>query len=155
MRRILVTVLVLAASALLAPVALATTQTATGGAVTATFTFSGQFPTFSGLHLTIAQSGSVLYDQPVTSKGCGDICAPLSTSAGAPSVHVIDLDDTGQPNVVLDLYTGGAHCCTIEQVFTFDPGDDDLRRDEAELWGPGDAHRGPQARRALRVRDRR
>src|SRR6185437_12593990 len=122
MRRTLVTVLVLAASALLAPAALATTQTATGGAVTATFTFSGQFPTFSGLHLTIAQSGSVLYDQPVTSKGCGDICAPLSTSAGAPSVHVIDLDDTGQPNVVLDLYTGGAHCCTIEQVFTFDPG---------------------------------
>lgn len=122
MRRILITALVLAASALLAPAALATTQTATGGAVTATFTFSGQFPTFSGLHLTIAQSGSVLYDQPVSSKWCGSICAPLATAAKTPSVHVIDLDHTGQPNVVLDLYTGGAHCCTIEQIFTFDPG---------------------------------
>ncbi len=122
MRRLLITALVLGASALAAPVALATTQTASSGAVTATFTFSGQFPTFSGLHLSIAQSGTVLYDQPVSSHWCGDLCGPLATSPKAPSVHVIDLDATGQPNVLLGLYTGGAHCCAVEQVFTFDPG---------------------------------
>ncbi|HEX3689702.1 MAG TPA: hypothetical protein VHV28_08395, partial [Solirubrobacteraceae bacterium] len=76
MRRTVVLILVLAASALLAPAALATTQTATGGAVTASFTFTGTFPSFSGLHLTIAKSGSVLYDQPVSSKACVTICAP-------------------------------------------------------------------------------
>lgn len=122
MRRSLVNLVVLAAFALLAPAALGTTQTATQGAVTATFTFSGHFPSFSGLHLSIAQSGSVLYDQPVASKACGSICAPQATGAKTSSVHVIDLDDIGQPNVVLDLYTGGAHCCSVEQVFTFDPG---------------------------------
>jgi hypothetical protein len=37
-------------------------------------------------------------------------------------VHVVDLENNGEPDVVLDLYSGGAHCCSIEQVFTFDPG---------------------------------
>jgi hypothetical protein len=137
MRRSLITVLVLAASAVLAPAALATTQTATGGAVTAAFTFTGQFPSFSGLQLTIAQSGSVLYDQPVASKACGTICAPQATGSGASSVHVVDLDDIGQPNVVLDLYTGGAHCCSVEQVFTFDPGTMTYAMTERNFGDPG------------------
>lgn len=137
MRRLLITALVLAASALLAPAALATTQTATSGAVTATFTFTGQFPSFSGLQLTIAQSGSVRYDQPVSSKWCGSMCAPMATSGTASSVHVIDLDHTGQPNVVLDLYTGGAHCCSIEQVFTFDPASSTYTRVERDFGDPG------------------
>jgi hypothetical protein len=34
---------------------------------------------------------------------------------------VFDLDNDGQPDVVLSLFTGGAHCCSVEQVFTFDP----------------------------------
>jgi hypothetical protein len=139
MRRslIAVLVLVLASFAALAPTALATTQTATGGAVTATFTYMGKFPSYSGLHLSIAQSGSVLYDQPVSSKACGNICAPLATGAKASSVHVIDLDDIGQPNVVLDLYTGGAHCCSVEQVFTFHPGTMTYAQTERNFGDPG------------------
>ena len=137
MRRCLITVLVLAASALPASAALATTQTATAGAVTATFTFTGTFPSYTGLHLSIAQSGSLLYDQPVTSRSCGSICAPQATGARASSVHVIDLDDIGQPNVVLDLYTGGAHCCSVEQVFTFDPGTMTYAMTERNFGDPG------------------
>lgn len=137
MRRSLITALVLASSALLAPAALATTQTASGGAVTATFTFSGKYPNYSGLHLRIAQSGSVLYDQPVSSKACGPYCAPGATGPKASSVHVIDLDHTGQPNVMLDLFTGGAHCCSVEQVFTFDPGTMTYAETERNFGDPG------------------
>ncbi len=138
MRRSLVTILVLASFALLAPAALATTQTATGGGVTATFTYTGKFPAYSGLHLTIAKSGSVLYDQPVTYKICGAHCAPGAIGTKASSVHVIDLDDIGQPNVVLDLFTGGAHCCSVEQVFTFDPGTMTYTKTERDFGDPGD-----------------
>jgi hypothetical protein len=138
MRRALIIALVLAMSALLAPVALATTQRATSGAVTATFTFNGKYPNYSGLHLTIAQAGSVLYDQPVRSKTCGKFCAPGATGAGASSVHIIDLDHTGQPNVMLDIYSGGAHCCSIEQVFTFDPGTRTYAKAERNFGDPGD-----------------
>jgi hypothetical protein len=137
MRRSLIIILVLAASAALAPAALATTQTATGGAVTATFTFHGRFPGFSGLRLTIAQSGTVLYDQPVSATGCGSSCAPGAVGTKASAVHVIDLDHTGQPNVVLDLFTGGAHCCSIEQVFTFDPGTNTYVKAEHNFGDPG------------------
>jgi hypothetical protein len=138
MRRILLIALVLAASAVLAPAALATTQTASSGSVTATFTFHGKFPNFSGLHLTIAQSGTVLYDQPVKSKACGSICGPGAFTTNASSVRVIDLDHTGQPNVVLDLYTGGAHCCSVAQVFTFDAGTNTYVKAEHNFGDPGE-----------------
>jgi hypothetical protein len=138
MRRSLIIILVLAASAVLAPAALASTQTATQGAVTATFTFHGALPGFSGLHLTIAQSGTVLYDQPVTAPVCGSHCAPGAVGTKASAVHVIDLEHTGQPNVVLDLFTGGAHCCSIEQVFTFDAGTNTYVKAEHNFGDPGE-----------------
>ncbi|HEX3688765.1 MAG TPA: hypothetical protein VHV28_03685, partial [Solirubrobacteraceae bacterium] len=55
----------------------------------------------------------------------------------ASSVHVIDLDGIGQPNVLLDLYTGGAHCCSVEQVFTFDPGTSTYTMTEHNFGDPG------------------
>jgi hypothetical protein len=137
MRRLLITILVLASSALLAPAALATTQTASAGGVTATFTFAGKYPNYTGLHLTIAQAGSVLYDQPVRSATCGKYCAPGATGAKASSVHIIDLDHTGQPNVVLDIYSGGAHCCSIEQIFTFAPATRTYSKAERNFGDPG------------------
>ena len=138
MRRALITALVLGLFAVSAPAALATTQTAHAGAVTATFTFAGHYPNYTGLHLRIARSGSVLYDQPVRSKTCGRFCAPGATGSKASSVRLIDLDHVGEPNVVLDLYSGGAHCCSIAQVFTFDPGTHTYTKAERNFGDPGD-----------------
>ena len=64
----------------------------------------------------------MFYDEPVTSKFCGTLCAPYTGITGNVSGARLDLEHTGQPDVVLDLYSGGAHCCTIEQIFSFDPG---------------------------------
>jgi hypothetical protein len=113
---------VLLAFALLPPAAGATTQTAQSGQVSASFSFRGHYPNYSHERLTISQAGKVLYDQPVVSAFCGTQCAPGSTSATQPSLHIVDLEHTGQPDVVLDLFTGGAHCCSVEQIFSFDPG---------------------------------
>ena len=52
-------------------------------------------------------------------------------------MRVIDLDHTGQPNVVLDLFTGGAHCCSVEQLFTFDPGTMTYAETERNFGDPG------------------
>ncbi|HXD63467.1 MAG TPA: hypothetical protein VNV17_02560 [Solirubrobacteraceae bacterium] len=137
MRRGLITLLVLAAFAVLAPAALATTQTTTKGAVTATFTYKGRYPNYTGLHLTIAQSGSVLYNAAVTSKACGKFCAPGATGAKESSLQIIDLDHIGQPNVILNLYSGGAHCCSLQQLFTFDPGTMTYAETEYDFGDPG------------------
>ena len=121
-----------------APAALATTQTAQSGDVAATFTFSGSYPNFTGLQLTIAQQSSVLYDAPVVSKLCGAYCAPASPSGKTSSVHVLDLEHDGQPDVLLDLYSGGAHCCWIEQVFSFDPGTMTYAMTQHDFGDPGE-----------------
>jgi hypothetical protein len=122
MRRVLTTLSVTALCLLAAPAALATTQTAHGGNVSATFTFQGKVPKFHGLHLTISRGGATVYDQPVVAKFCGKLCWPGPVVGGRSAVRVVDLEGTGEPDVVLDLYSGGAHCCTVVQIFSFDLG---------------------------------
>jgi hypothetical protein len=113
-------------------------QTVTAGQVTASFSFSGKYPTYTHKHLTISRAGAVVYDQPVTANFCAAYCAPGSTSAAQPSVHLVDLEHTGEPNVVLDLFSGGAHCCSIEQVFSFDPGTMTYVKTERNFGDPGE-----------------
>ena len=139
MKRVLVIALVATAVLLVAaPVALATTQTAQSGDVSATFTFGGSYPNFTGLQLSIAQGNTVFYDEPVVSKVCGMYCAPGSPSGPGTSVHVLDLENDGQPDVVLDLYSGGAHCCWIEQIFSFDPGTMTYAMTQRDFGDPGE-----------------
>jgi hypothetical protein len=77
-------------------------------------------PLFSSLHMTISRGGQVLYDAPVTSKVCGSECWPETSGRGP--LHVADLEGSGEAEAVLDLYSGGAHCCSVVQVYEFDPG---------------------------------
>jgi hypothetical protein len=137
-RAFLITTVTTALLLVAAPAALATTQTAQSGNVTATFTFSGSYPNFNGLRLTIAQGSSVLYDEPVVSKLCGVYCAPASPSGNTSSVHALDLEHNGQPDVLLDLYSGGAHCCWIEQIFSFDPGTMTYAMTQHDFGDPGE-----------------
>ena len=120
-----------------ASVALAATQTVSAGNVTATFSFSGAYPNYRYLHLTIAQAGQVLHDKPVVSEPqvCGKYCAP-SRPPGHPSVSVLDLEDNGQENVVLGLYSGGAHCCYVDQVFSLNQATMTYVKTEYEFEAP-------------------
>jgi hypothetical protein len=104
-----------------APAASASTEGASASGVTATFTFNGRVPNFRGERLSITRAGVLAYKQPVVSRFCKP-CVPGSLAFTRPSsVHVVDLEHTGEPDVVLDLSTGGAHCCTVEQIFSYDP----------------------------------
>jgi len=44
---------------------------------------------------------------------------PSGYFAGHRSVFVTDVDGDGEPEVVLDLYWGGAHCCWYSQVYRY------------------------------------
>jgi hypothetical protein len=136
-RRSFVIACVAALMLAVAPTALATTQTGQSGNVTATFTFAGKFLNYHGQRLEIAQGGTVVYNQPVVSKFCGKQCGPLSPEVGQSSVNVVDLEHNGQPDVVLNLYTGGAHCCVVVQIFSFDPGTMTYVKTERNFGDPG------------------
>ena len=135
--RSLTIALVLLALGASAPAAGAATQTAQSGQVSASFSFRGHFPRYSGERLKISQGGVVLYDQAVVSSFCGTQCAPGSASVSRPSVHVIDLEHTGQPDVVLDLFSGGAHCCTVLQIFSYDAATRGYVEAERNFGDPG------------------
>jgi hypothetical protein len=120
-RLTLLAALLTSAMAALAPGASAKTETARLGNVTATFTFRGGGLEFRNLRLRIANGGAVLYDQPVTSRSCRAYCGPLETGPNQSALQVVDLGSPGQPAVVLSLFSEGAHCCVIDQVFSLDP----------------------------------
>lgn len=126
------------AVALFAPAAaLATTQTASAGNVTASFSYQGTFPQFSHETLTIRRAGRVAYHAPVSSSLCLGACAPGALGAGTHSVHALDLEHDGRPDVVLDLFSGGAHCCSIEQIFSYDAVRKTYVKSERNFGDPG------------------
>lgn len=110
---------VLAALAVLAPAAAAATETASSGNVTATLSYShsADSPEWRDLQLTIARGGQqVLTADP----SFGDCQSPYCTPAGfgsRDSVLTDDLDGDGEPEVIVDLFTGGAHCCFVSRFY--------------------------------------
>jgi hypothetical protein len=50
---------------------------------------------------------------------------------------VRDIDRDGEPEIVVGLNTGGAHCCTIVQVFSYDPATMTYRAAEHDFGDPG------------------
>jgi hypothetical protein len=124
-------------------------QSASAGGVTATFTYSGSGGNVSNLHLKIVRGGQTAYDQPVTSPSCGPpSCGPGAFGAHHSSVRVIRLEPGGQPDVVLELFSGGANCCFVDQVFGYSPiahaylkTEHDFASSGASLRRLGSAHR--------------
>ena len=88
---------------------------------------------FSDLHLTIVRDGKKLYGAVIDNAFCGKLCAPNLPDAQ----RVLDVEADGQPDVLLNLYTGGAHCCNVTDVFRYDTAHDDYSS-LLHIWGdPG------------------
>ncbi len=122
-RRLIIALLVASLAVAGAGAALAAalhTQTASARGVTATFSFRGEIPAVTGPHLTIARAGHTAYDAPVIARLCGTQCGPAEFGRRASSVGIVPLLPGG-PQVLLELYSGGASCCFIDQVFSYDP----------------------------------
>ena len=117
MRRTILTSILAFAALTIPASALGGANTATyasAGGVTATLSYSGgPGITTKNERLTIIQNGQPKYSEPVPAKGCFKVCGP----ADKHPVHVTDLYGDGGEEVVLDLFSGGADCCSIEQVY--------------------------------------
>ncbi len=76
----------------------------------------------SGLRLAISRSGQTVYDESVTSRYCRTNCGLEHIDGrGINALHFSALEGNGETDVILELNTGGAHCCTIVQVFSYNP----------------------------------
>jgi hypothetical protein len=115
------------ALALLAPGAASATEggtaTASAGAVQATLTWAAAQYGNKDPHLVVTRAGAPAFDgspipagSPCTEEGC---IYAASGKRAAP-LQVVDLDADGEPEVLVDTYTGGAHCCALTEILRFD-----------------------------------
>src|SRR5919201_7005766 len=111
---------VLAAVALVAAGSTHVVETATSASVQAqlSYDYDTQNYAFSNVNLTISHSGTVVLNSPVR---------PLSSYAETDpawfgvhkSVAVRNLDPGSEPEVLVDLYSGGAHCCWYTEAYRY------------------------------------
>lgn len=86
------------------------------------------------VHLTIRRHATVVLDGRVPPfSHMFTTMLPLSAHGGKPVV-VRDLDGDGEPEVLLDFFWGGAHCCWWSRLYRWsaEPG---RYRGFAHLWG--------------------
>ncbi len=126
--RLLIATSLLSAAILSAPVALAATKTISSGNVRAELSYqqeNTEFPQFSNLRLKIARTGQTLLNQPLPdSEGSWPLVALETEWAKENEVatfQVRNLDRDREPEVLLDLFTGGAHCCTYSLIYHYNP----------------------------------
>jgi len=130
-----ITALSIAAAAVLAlpAPASALTESAAAGAVSAALTYevtpNANVPfskEVSTPQLTISRAGQLVYNSPVVSAlpNCreGNNCLPASVlSEEGNSLEVVDLESSGEPDVLVHLFSGGAHCCSIVEIYRWNP----------------------------------
>jgi hypothetical protein len=126
---------VLAASAAAAPKPHA--ERAQSGDVDAVFTYTydrAKFR-FGKQRLTIVRLGETRFSARLRKPPLGGFNAqPARYFEHRPSVSISDLDGDGEPEVVLDLYWGGAHCCWYTQIYRFVDGRLGYRTN-VHVWG--------------------
>jgi hypothetical protein len=133
---------VTAAVACAAPAAAgAATETESSGPVSATLSYvhNKRDNTYGDLKLVIQRGGGVAFDQAITSQDCEYGCVPVGAlfDDGGKSIKVTDLDGDGEPEVLVDLFTGGAHCCLVTEIYSFDGAAGTYARREHNFADPG------------------
>jgi hypothetical protein len=94
--------------------------TASGGAVQATLSWQAADFGVKDPRLTIARAGATLFDgSPLADAGVCSVGCVYAPSKDYTPLHVADLGGDAEPEVVVDSYTGGAHCCIVSDVLYF------------------------------------
>jgi hypothetical protein len=96
--------------------------TASSGAVQATLTWKAAELGAADPHLVVVRTGAALFDgSPVASSDTcregGCTYAPSGKRDGP--LQVRDLNGDGEPEVLVDAYSGGAHCCAVTEILRF------------------------------------
>jgi hypothetical protein len=81
--------------------------------------------------LTLTRNGTVLFDRRPELEACGDFACQPAIGFGETirPLRVRDVTGDDEPEVVYTTYSGGAHCCIVVQVYSFNgTGYDDVDR---------------------------
>jgi hypothetical protein len=134
--------LLLPAAAAAATDAEPVTETASNGTVTAQLSYvkrtrgrgDRQFDEYTNFRVKITRAGAVLYDEPV-GEPCDQFCTPTESALTGKHVGLRDLNGDGDPEAVVDLFTGGANCCVLVLAFGYDVAANTYRRATLDTGG--------------------
>ena len=105
------------------------TETAISGQVQARFSYQRESDfQYKDVHLEIRRAGRVVLDAPVPAPCRECPVIPSGAAAGVNSMSLVDLEKDGEPEAIVDLYTGGAHCCTYSVIYGYRPATDSYGR---------------------------
>jgi hypothetical protein len=90
------------------------TLKASQGKIAATLTFTERNFLFDKLRVKVVRAGRTVLDSPIQRVACPDCAGDQPVK-----VSVRDLDG-GDPEVLFDLYSGGAHCCMFTLILRWD-----------------------------------
>jgi len=98
-------------------------ERARAGAVEAVFSYSYNAAAFrfSRQRLVITRDRKTSFSSSVRKPPGGVDTQPAGYFSHRRSVFVTDVEGDGEPEVVLDLYWGGAHCCWYSQIYRYVP----------------------------------
>lgn len=105
------------------------------GPVDADLSFRETNYMFHDVRLRIARAGRAGLDASLRQVNCRKCPnSGLLFTGGQNPLTIRDLDFDREPEVLLDLYTGGAHCCSHTLIFRYRPKFRDYRR-IVGFWG--------------------
>lgn len=107
--------------------------TKSAGGVSATLSWQSGAYAVSSPRLQISRGGTVVSDLDV-SDVCKD-CLLVPDSGSFSILHVADLDRDGEPEVIFDTSSGGAHCCTDARIYGYQAAAGTYRRTASQYWG--------------------
>ena len=122
-----------------APIASADTAagsvTKSAGIVSATLSWQAGAFAVSKPRLRVSRAGTVVTDVSVAD-ACRE-CVLVEDSGEYTILHVADLDADGEPEILFDVYSGGAHCCTTTRFYTYRAPTNSYKRAPSFYWGNG------------------
>lgn len=105
------------------------------GRVSAELTYRETNYRYFGAHIAIRRGGQRALSASLAQVNCpGCPNTGLLFTSESRTISVRDLDSDGEPEVLLDLYSGGAHCCSYTLIFRYRPSFHDYRR-LVGYWG--------------------
>jgi hypothetical protein len=113
------------------------TENARLGQVAARVTYDESHGEFTHLRLTIFRGPPALLDYEVPGP-CSGPCPALPGGGGRRrSVEVRELNGDSEPEVILDVNTGGAHCCDWAYVYGYVPAQNRYALTERDFGNQG------------------
>ena len=119
-----------------------TVETASSGAVTAELSYvkrsrgrgEFRFVEFRDFRVRILRGGQLLYDK-VIGKPCEQFCSPTESALTGKHVGLRDLNGDGEPEAIVDLFTGGSSCCVLVFAYGYDAPANVYRRARLDTGG--------------------